>query len=85
MTDKAARRHRFEKVYHRIADELLDELRKENIPEEAIQWYHRVTLSLTRFFKNSKCQFDQLSRTSITMFQVENSIAECLLSIPSKF
>lgn len=44
MTDKAARRQRFEKVYHRIADELLDELRKENIPDDAIQWYRKVTL-----------------------------------------
>ncbi|EKM79467.1 hypothetical protein AGABI1DRAFT_114026 [Agaricus bisporus var. burnettii JB137-S8] len=41
MTDKAARRQRFEQVYHRIADELLDELRKENIPDDAIQWYRK--------------------------------------------
>jgi hypothetical protein len=51
MADKAARRQRFESVYRRIADELIDELRKENIPEEAIQWYRRVNNFLPDFLK----------------------------------
>ncbi|KAF5344301.1 hypothetical protein D9756_011597, partial [Leucocoprinus leucothites] len=41
MADKAARRARFEKVYARIADELVDELRKNNIPEDVMSWYRR--------------------------------------------
>jgi len=39
MADKAARRARFEAVYAKVADELLDELRKENMPQEALDWY----------------------------------------------
>lgn len=44
MADKAARRARFEGVYAKVADELAGELRKANIPEEAIDWYRRVSL-----------------------------------------
>ncbi|KXN83449.1 Farnesyl pyrophosphate synthase [Leucoagaricus sp. SymC.cos] len=41
MADKAARRARFEAVYRRVADELVDELRKENIPEDVMAWYRK--------------------------------------------
>ncbi|KAJ3569318.1 hypothetical protein NP233_g5130 [Leucocoprinus birnbaumii] len=41
MADKAERRARFEGVYRRIADELVEDLRKNNIPEDAMKWYRR--------------------------------------------
>lgn len=47
MTDKAARRQRFEKVYQRVAQELIEELRKEKIPEEVVEWYRKVTFIST--------------------------------------
>lgn len=43
MADKAARRARFETVYAKIADALVAEFQKENIPQEAIEWYRKVS------------------------------------------
>jgi hypothetical protein len=41
--DKAARRKRFEDVFPVIAKELTDYLKGENMPEEAVEWYERVS------------------------------------------
>jgi farnesyl diphosphate synthase len=46
MADKASRRVRFEKIYARIADELIVDLRNEKIPEEIISRYRKVRSAL---------------------------------------
>lgn len=80
MTDKAAARARFEKVYAKVADELLAELRKENIPEEVVEWYHKVSTC---------CSFvgtlANRIRTSTTMSPEASSTVACPSSILSRF
>lgn len=39
---KAAARERFEGVYTVVRDDLLEDFRKHNMPEEAIEYYQRV-------------------------------------------
>ncbi|WOO82492.1 Farnesyl pyrophosphate synthase [Vanrija pseudolonga] len=39
MSDKAAKRARFEGVFDKIADELIDYLKQNGMPEEAVAWY----------------------------------------------
>ncbi|KAF5320418.1 hypothetical protein D9611_010667 [Ephemerocybe angulata] len=39
MTDKAARRAKFEQAFQTIQDELIDYIRGEGMPEEAVEWY----------------------------------------------
>lgn len=42
MTNKDSRRAKFEQVYERIADELVNDLRQQGISEDAISWYRKV-------------------------------------------
>ncbi len=46
---KAAARKRFESVYTVVRDDLLDDFRKHNMPEEAIEYYRRVRLFFLQF------------------------------------
>ena len=39
---KAAARKRFEDVYNVVRDDLLEDFRRHNMPEEAIEYYRRV-------------------------------------------
>ena len=43
-TAKAARRVKFDAVYHTIRDELMEDCRKQGFPLEALEWYHKVRL-----------------------------------------
>lgn len=43
MSDKAAARARFEGVFDTIAEELLDYLKQNGMPAEAVQWYKDVS------------------------------------------
>lgn len=43
-TDKAARRKRFEGVFAAIKDEMTGYLKTENMPEDAVAWFDRVSL-----------------------------------------
>lgn len=43
MTDKAARRAKFEGVYAVIRDELIEHFAGEGMPEEAVEWYRKVS------------------------------------------
>jgi hypothetical protein len=75
MADKAARRAKFEQVYKRIADELVDELRKNNIPEDVMNWYRRVHLILFSHLTTSELMLyddDGWCRAWITMYRAEN-------------
>jgi hypothetical protein len=40
---KAAARERFEGVYEVVRDDLLEDFRRHNMPEEAIEYYRRVS------------------------------------------
>jgi hypothetical protein len=42
-TDKAARRKRFEDVFPVIAEELLGYVRGEGMPQDAVEWFERVS------------------------------------------
>jgi len=42
MADQAPRRAKFSQAYKRIADELVNELSRQGIPEDAINWYRKV-------------------------------------------
>ncbi len=46
---KAAARKRFESVYTVVRDDLLDDFRKHNMPEEVIDYYRRVRTSTASF------------------------------------
>lgn len=43
MSDKAAKRARFEGVFDQIADELIAYVEGEGMPEEAVKWYKDVS------------------------------------------
>jgi len=45
---KAQQRRKFEGVFEKVRDELVDHLKGENMPAEAVAWYRRVGLSLFR-------------------------------------
>ena len=44
-SDKLARRKRFEDVFPTIATELIDYVKGEGMPEDAVEWYHKVSQS----------------------------------------
>ena len=48
--DRAASRKRFEAVYSIVRDDLLDDFRKHNMPEEVIDYYRRVCTPLVLSF-----------------------------------
>ena len=41
-TDKAARRAKFEAVFEKIRDELIDHFAGEGMPQDAVEWYRNV-------------------------------------------
>jgi farnesyl diphosphate synthase len=43
MADKAQRKARFEGVFDVIADELISYLKGENMPQDAVEWYKKVS------------------------------------------
>jgi hypothetical protein len=47
--DRAASRKRFEDVYSIVRDDLLDDFRKHNMPEEVMAYYRRVCALLVLF------------------------------------
>ena len=68
-TDKAARRKRFEDVFPMIAEEMTGYLKKENMPQEAVDWYKRVCLCLTFIWYGMERWELIQSRTLITIRQ----------------
>ena len=40
---KQTRREKFERVFERIRDELVDHFAKEGMPPEAVDWYRNVS------------------------------------------
>ena len=40
---KQERRRRFQGVFEKLREELIDHLKGENMPSEAVEWYHRVS------------------------------------------
>lgn len=42
---KAARRAKFEGVFEKIRDELIEHIKGEGMPEEAVEWYKNVRFS----------------------------------------
>jgi len=42
---KAQQRRKFEGVFEKLRNELVDHLKGENMPTEAVEWYRRVGLS----------------------------------------
>lgn len=50
---KQQRRRKFEEVFERLRDELVDHMKAENMPPEAVEWYRRVRLSLSLSFRGS--------------------------------
>ncbi len=68
---KAAARKRFEDVYTVVRDDLLDDFRKHNMPEEAIEYYRRVRPSTV---SSSLCaKVLSLDRAWITTYPAESS------------
>ena len=43
-TAKAARRAKFNGVYHTIRDELMADCLKQGFPPEALEWYNKVSV-----------------------------------------
>ena len=84
---KAARRAKFEVVFSKIRDELIDHFAGEGMPQEAVEWYRNVRAC---FFQFIISLFDffvlfWVNRISSTMYLVVNLIAACLSLIPLKF
>ena len=79
--DVANNKKRFEDVFPSVVEELLDSLRKESMPEEAVEWYRRVRRLYTQ--RRSSWMFEAydlsryLSRTSSTTFKAVSS-GSCL-------
>lgn len=73
MADKAVRRTRFEQVYAKVADELVQEIRKEGIPEEVLAWYRKVFLMF-----HQRWTFTDVIRISNITSPVANSTVACL-------
>jgi hypothetical protein len=48
--DRAASRKHFEEIYFIVRDDLLDDFRKHNMPEEVIDYYRRVCTPLVFSF-----------------------------------
>ena len=77
-TAKAARRAKFEAVFLKARDELIEHFAGEGMPQEAVEWYRNVRDCLSVYYLLHPCFFKKKIRTSITMFLAANSIAECL-------
>lgn len=82
---KAARRAKFEGVFEKIRDELIEHFAAQGMPQEAIEWYRNVRAALIPFLINQLNLFFFGFRISTTMSQEENSIAACLLLTPLRF
>ena len=68
---KKQRRQKFEGVFAKLRDDLVDHLKGENMPTEAVEWYHRVSFHpLFRYDRSA--DGDTPNRTSTSTFQVEN-------------
>lgn len=50
MSDKAARRAKFEEAWAKIRDELVEHIEGEGFPPEAVKWYKDVCLSVCSIF-----------------------------------
>ena len=84
---KVARRAKFESVFAKIRDELVEHLSEQGTPHEAVEWYRNVRTRplillnipwlITRFFF--------LLRASSTIFVAVNSFVACPSSIPWRF
>ena len=71
---KKQRRQKFEDVFAKLRDDLVDHLKGENMPAEAVEWYRRVSLH-PLFRCDGPANNDTLNRTSTSTFRGGNSIA----------
>lgn len=67
---KAAIRKRFEGVYEVVRDDLLEDFRRHNMPEEAIEYYRRVSPTIISYLGHKVLPHD---RAWTTMSQAESS------------
>jgi hypothetical protein len=74
---KKADRVKFEAVFEKIRDELVDHFANNGMPSEAIEWYRSVRPPILSQQLLTVC-----SRILTTMFRAVNLTAECLSSIP---
>jgi hypothetical protein len=78
---KAARRAKFDGVFTKIRDELVEHFAGQGMPAEAIEWYRNV-----RFLCwNAKIRSQRSDRASTITSQGESSTVECLSLIQSRF
>ena len=77
---KAARRAKFQSVFSKIKDELIEHFAGEGMPQEAVKWYQDVRASISVYHALPVDFFE--NRTSSTMFLAVNSIVACLSLIP---
>ena len=68
---KAAARKRFEGVYAVVRDDLLEDFRKHNMPQEAIEYYQRVRTST--LFSSLDTKVLPPDRAWTTTFPAESS------------
>lgn len=54
-TAKAARRAKFEGVYHTIRDVLMEDCQRQGFPPEALEWYHKVLMITPPSRPDSDC------------------------------
>ena len=69
---KQQRRLKFQGVFEKLRDELVDHLKGENMPAEAVEWYRRVRLLPVLFWT---WMSSWIARTSISTSRAENSTA----------
>jgi len=72
---KAARRAKFEAVFDKIRDELIEHFAAQGMPNEAIEWYRNVSPSIS--YKHQKRSDPFFFRAWTTMCQVESSTVAC--------
>ena len=68
---KKQRRQKFEGVFSKLRDDLVDHLEGENMPIEAVEWYRRVSLH-PLFRCDGPANSDASNRTSTSTFQGKN-------------
>ena len=81
-----ARHAKFEGVFTKIKDELIEHFSGEGMPQEAVDWYRNVcTLSIHLLNIHGLITCFSFIRASSTMFVAVNSFAACQSLRPSRF
>lgn len=78
--DKAARRKRFEGVFAAIKDEMTGYLKTENMPEDAVEWFDRVSISFGAVSEQG-CPLSAESREDRTNEDLESAVQHARWSV----